>query len=157
MTAHPHQGTSIYNKNLKTQPQPTGNSRDIDARALSACARKLDDAKMLMETNAQSRDNFKIYGDALRSNQQLWTLFQVSLSDQENPLPQDLKGTLLNLSLYVDQTSFKAVDKYAPALIDSLININRRIAAGLSKQPTGEAYTLPPDTRDIPTALMTSA
>jgi len=148
-------GTNVYNKNQKAQP--IGNSRDIDARALSACARRMDDAKVLMEADAKSKDNFRIYGDAIRFNQQLWTIFQVALSDQENPLPQDLKMTLLSLSHYVDKTSFKAVRRYTPDLIDSLININRLIASGLSKQPTGEAYTPPLDTRNIPTALMTSA
>ena len=157
MSAHPYQAATTYDKNHKTNTLPTGNSREIDARALSACARKLDDAKALMETNRHSKANQKIYGDALRSNQQLWTIFQVSLSDAENPLPLDLKTTLLNLSHYVDKTSFTAVRGYTPALIDSLININRRLAAGLSKQPTGEAYTPPPDTRNIPMELMTSA
>ena len=157
MTAHPHQGATIYNKNNKASTLPTGSSREIDARALSACARKLDDAKILMEANARLKENVQILGEALRYNQQLWTIFQVALMDAENPLPQDLKTTLLNLSRYIDKTSLDVARKYSQPLVDSLININRRIAAGLSQQPTGAAYTPPPDARDIPVSLMTSA
>ena len=157
MTAHPHQGANIYNKNNKAATLPTGSSREIDARALSACARKLDDAKIMMEANARLKGNVQALGEALRYNQQLWTIFQVALMDAENPLPQDLKMTLLNLSRYVDKTSLDIARKYSPALIDSLININRRIASGLSQHPTGAAYAPPPEARDIPVALMTSA
>ena len=157
MTANPYENVNAYDKHQKAQALPTGNSRDIDSRALLACARRLDDAKIVMESDGKSKENFILYGEAIRYNQRLWTIFQVALSDPENPLPQDLKITLLNLSRYVDKTSFNAVGKYRPDLIDSLININRIIASGLSKQPTGATPPLPPDTRDIPTALVTSA
>jgi flagellar protein FlaF len=150
--------TDVYNRNLKAQAAPNGNSRDTDSRALLACARRLDDAKKLMEANPKSKEFLKTYGDAIRANQRLWTIFYVSLSDPQNPLPNDLKVTLLNLNRYVNRVSFSAVGKYAPDIIDSLININRIIAAGLSKQPVGENVGMPPiDTREIPTSLTTSA
>jgi len=150
--------TDIYNKNMKTQPAQNVSSRDTDSRALAACARRLDDAKRLMESDLKSKENLKLYGDAIRHNQRLWTIFQVALSDPHNPLPHELKITLLNLSRYIDKASFRAVGKYTPDVIDSLININRIIAAGLSKEPPVENMAPPPvDTRDIPTSLMTSA
>jgi flagellar protein FlaF len=157
MTSNPYENVNAYSKNQNSQVAPTGNSRDTDSRALLACARRLDDAKQLMQDDMKSKENLKLYGEAVRHNQRLWTIFQVALSDPQNPLPQDLKVTLLNLSRYVDRTSFNAVGKYRPDLIDSLVNINRIIAAGLSKQPTGDAVLPPPDARDIPLELMTSA
>ena len=157
MTANPHENLNAYSKNQNAPSAPTGNSRDIDSRALLACARRLDDAKQLMERDAKSKENSMLYCEAIRHNQRLWTIFQVALSDPENPLPQDLKITLLNLSRYVDKTSFGSIGKYNAESIDSLININRIIAAGLSKQPSGEVTAPPPDAREIPTALMTSA
>jgi flagellar protein FlaF len=142
---------------MKTQPAQNGSSRDTDSRALAACARRLDDAKRLMESDLKSKENLKAYGDAIRHNQRLWTIFQVALSDPHNPLPHELKITLLNLSRYVDKSSFRAVGKYTPDVIDSLININRIIAAGLTKEPPADSMPPPVDTREIPTSLMTSA
>jgi len=152
-----YEKVNSYSKTHKTQNVPTGNSRDTDSRALAACARGLDEAKALMAKDSKSKENLKIYGDHIRRNQRLWTIFQVALCDPHNPLPQDLKITLLNLSRYVDKASFRAVGKYAPDVLESLININRVIAAGLSKEPVGEMFVPMPDMRDIPTSLTTSA
>jgi len=56
----------------------------------------------------------------------------VMLADPQNPLPRDLKITLLNLSRYVDKVSLRASAEYNPDLLNSLIDINKQIAAGLS-------------------------
>ena len=96
MSANPYENVNTYNKNQKVQEAaPTGNSRDTDSRALLACARRLDDAKQLMAGDEKSKENYRLYGEAISHNQRLWTIFQVALSDPENPLPQDLKITLL--------------------------------------------------------------
>ena len=157
--AHPHEMVNVYSQNQKAMPAPAGNSRETDARALLVCASRLADAKALLAADPKSKENLRIYGEALRRNQQLWTIFQVALSDAQNPLPNGLKLILLNLARYVDKTSFRAVGKYTPDLVDSLININRIIATGLSKQPTVEAMAseYQGEMRDIPTALTTSA
>jgi len=158
MAANPYESVNTYGKNqkLKAEAAPSGNSRDTDARALLACARRLDDVKNIMDDDSRAKENMKIYNEAIRHNQRLWTIFQVALSDSQNPLPENLKLILLNLSRYVDRTSFRAIGKYVPELIDSLININRIIAAGLSKQTSGDNYAPPPDARDVPTSLTTS-
>ena len=159
MSHNPYENVNVYSKNQKAQAVPTGNSRDTDARALLACARRLDDAKIVMQEDVKSKENLRLYGEAIRHNQRLWTIFQVALSDPQNPLPENLKMILLNLSRYVDKTSFRAIGKYTPDLIDSLININRVIANGLSKQ-TGHgetSYAPPLDMNAVPTSLTTSA
>jgi flagellar biosynthesis activator protein FlaF len=159
MSPNPYEKVNVYGKNQKIHVT-TGNSRDTDARALLTCASKLNGVKELMESgDLKSKKNLKIYGEAIRKNQRLWTIFQVAMTDPENPLPDALKITLFNLSRYVDKTSFKAIGKYAPDLIDSLININRIIAAGLSKQPAGESTSASASikTSDMTTSLMTSA
>ena len=161
MTVRHHEGTNIYNKNNKViaaEAPSSGSAREIQARALALAARRLNDAKALMDSNPKSKDYQMQLGEALRYNQQIWTYFQVGLTDPENPLPTDLKGNLLSLSIYVDKTSFQLAARYAPELIDSLININRMIGAGLSKNPPADAYApAAPDTRDIPMSLTTSA
>ncbi len=158
MAVNPYQNVNIYGKNQKAHAESVsdGNSRNTDAHALLVCAAKLNDGKTkLAEQN--TKENMRFYNEAIRTNQRLWTIFQVALADAQNPLPQALKITLLNLSRYVDKTSFKAIGKYRPDLIDSLININRVLAAGLAKQPEGDVQPAPVDTREIPTSLMTSA
>jgi flagellar protein FlaF len=160
VSPNPYEKVNVYSKNQKVQLEvPTGNSRETDAHALLTCASKLCEAKQLMENgNPRSKENLKVYGEAVRLNQQLWTIFQVALADPENPLPLPLKASLFNVSRYVDKASFGAIGKYAPDLIDGLITINRTIAAGLSKRPEGnQAAPAVVDTRDIPTSLMTSA
>jgi flagellar protein FlaF len=99
--------------------------RETEARALLSCAGRL--------AAAQNPENgVESYLDAVRHNQQLWTIFQVALCEPENLLPRELKITLLNLSRFVDKVSLRAQAEYNPTLLTSLIDINRQIAAGLS-------------------------
>jgi flagellar protein FlaF len=123
----------------KTHQRKNESDRDIEARALLTCASEL----------SAVRDSGRLspkYLDAIKSNQRLWTIFQVALCDPSNPLPQELKNTLLNLSCYVDKVSFRALSEYKPPLVASLIEINRSIAAGLSKKLQNDSVqsTQPP-------------
>ncbi|MDR3450906.1 MAG: flagellar biosynthesis regulator FlaF [Alphaproteobacteria bacterium] len=159
MTTQTNEKLSVYNAHQKVVPATmTGNSRDTDSRALISCAHRLDAACKLMEKD-KSKEALKIYGDAIRHNQRLWTIFQVALCDPENHLPQHLKIMLLNLSRYIDKVSFRAMGKFTPDIINSLVNINRILAKGLSKQPpaNAEAYAPPVSASEVPTSLTTSA
>jgi flagellar protein FlaF len=109
-------------------PLDEADGREIDRRALLNCAARLNVAL------ADAGKDMAAYDDAIRHNQRLWTLFQVALCDQENTLPRHLKMILLNLSRYVDRTSFRAITEFAPQLLNSLIDINRTVAAGLNKK-----------------------
>lgn len=120
----------------KTQQSDQETPRETEARALLGCARRLE----AVNTPDAERE---AYINAIKHNQQLWTLFQVTLCEPENPLPKDLKTTLLNLSIYVDKTSFALLTHYEVSAMQSLIDINRNLAAGLSvKQPS--AAMIPP-------------
>jgi flagellar biosynthesis activator protein FlaF len=68
---------------------------------------------------------------ALRYNQRLWTFFQVSLLDENNPLPQIVKEGVLRLSAFVDRRIFEVLAYPASEKLDILIAINSNIAAGL--------------------------
>ena len=138
----PNSKVNIYSKNQKIQAEQNianggdaTDSREIDARTLLKCAGLLSDAKTAMEKDPRDKNNLHKYADAIRTNQRLWTIFQVAMMDAENALPLDLKNNILTLSAYVDKTSFKAIAKYSSKDTDSLININKTIAAGLYKKP----------------------
>ena len=103
--------------------------REIDKRALLTCANRLQEA---LDDGGK---NFRMYQDAVRYNQQLWTLFQVAVSDPTNPLNPNLKTGILNLSGYVDRVSFRCITEFLPDRLKSLISINRTVAAGLAKKP----------------------
>jgi flagellar protein FlaF len=102
--------------------------REIDKRALLNCASRL---KSALDNGGQ---DMGLYQEAVRHNQHLWTIFQVALADQGNTLPVDLKMNLLRLSGYVDRTSFRMIHEFSSQLLNSLIDINRIIAAGLNKK-----------------------
>ncbi|HEU0117439.1 MAG TPA: flagellar biosynthesis regulator FlaF [Alphaproteobacteria bacterium] len=150
MTANNQDKVGAYASNQQQEAELDG--RETDKRALLNCAIRLklalDDAGKDMAT----------YVEAIRHNQRLWTIFQVALCDPENPLPRDLKVTLLNLSRYVDKVSFRAISSFAPNLLNSLIDINRIIANGLGKK-TGQAAVQQPPAQPLtpPTSVMTSA
>ena len=128
--------------------------RETEAHALLSCANRLEAAR---EDSCSQQEFF----DALRHNQQLWTLFQSCLCEADNPLPRDLKGLLLNLSVYVDKVTFRALAESNKNLLRSLININRNIAAGLRKTPpkeeTATQVVPPPEQQPANIQLMTSA
>jgi flagellar protein FlaF len=125
--------TMAKNVGSYAQNQQTGESiRETEARALLNCASRLAAAQDI-------NNGYEYYLDAIKHNQELWTLFQVLLADPQNPLPRDLKITLLNLSRYVDKVSLRASAEYNPDLLNSLIDINKQIASGLSASPAMEA------------------
>lgn len=160
MPSSPYNKVSAYGKNQNVQGAPEESSREIDARALLTCASRLNDAKESLRDDPKSKEKLRIYSEAIRNNQRLWTIFQVALTDPENSLPLSLKVTLMNLGRYVDKTSFGAVGRYAPTLVDSLININRVIASGLSKKPEEKAMEATDpvaSSADIPGSVLTSA
>lgn len=102
--------------------------RETEARALLSCASRLENAR-------RSDSSMDDYIDAIKHNQQLWTIFQVALCDPTNPLPRDLKILLLNISRYIDKVSFRALSQYNLESLRSLIDIDRTIAAGLNAKP----------------------
>jgi flagellar biosynthesis activator protein FlaF len=68
---------------------------------------------------------------ALHYNQRVWTFFQVSLLDEQNPLPRQVKEGVLRLSAFVDRRIFDILAFPAVEKLDILIAINSNIAAGL--------------------------
>ena len=84
-----------------------------------------------VQTHWSSSERDQNLEKALRYNQRLWTYFQVALSDENNPLPQQMKENVLRLSAFVDRRVFEVLAYPAPEKLDILVNINTNIAAGL--------------------------
>jgi len=72
--------------------------------------------------------------DALKFNQRLWTVFQSELVSEDNPLPEEVRRNLLNLSWFVDKRTFETLASPEAGKLKVLIDINRHIAEGLAGQ-----------------------
>ena len=95
---------------------------DIDAMVLTTAAEKL--------LNVQATPEDDIFEEVLLYNQLIWTVIQSEMTE-EHPLPVEIKANLISLSLFIDNQTDKAIGSRDPKMLDSLININRNIAAGL--------------------------
>lgn len=119
-----------YESNQKA----TDSSRDLEAAALFKAARMLEAARD-GEPGTPARAQLQ---EALRRNLRLWTLFQAELARPDHGLPADLRADLLRLSSFIDRRTFELLTNPVPEKVQSLIDINRHIALGLSaKGPEG--------------------
>ncbi len=146
--------TQLHNT-YQTHQRQDETLRETEAHALLSCASRLEAAR-------QPDSSKEEFGEALRHNQHLWTIFQAGICDPENQLPRDLKVLLLNLSRYVDKVTFRALAETNRNLLRSLININRTLASGLRKgaqEPKAVQTAAPPpvQTGDGAKTVITSA
>ncbi len=114
-----------YGKTVKLGSDP----RELEATLLIRAASRLQ----------KHRDNWdsldKDLSSALLFNRQIWTIFASSVAEETNELPHDIRQNLANLALFVFKQTVAVQASSDPQKLDSLININRQIAAGLFQKP----------------------
>lgn len=91
-------------------------------------------AALLMEEAAKDASNVPALSQALRFNHLLWTIVQADITEEANTLPDEVKANLMSLSIFVDKQTVKALKSADAKDVESLINVNRNIAAGLRSQ-----------------------
>ena len=101
--------------------------RELEASVLSKAGLMLKSVKD--NWDAPERDEKLL--EAIKFNQKVWSFFQAELSDPENPLPQNLREDILNLSLFVDKRLFEVLAYPDPDKLSIVIDIDFNIAAGL--------------------------
>ncbi len=69
--------------------------------------------------------------EALSYNRKLWTVFIDAVIDDDNRLPMDVRQNIANLGIFVMGETFSLMTHPKPEHLQSLININRGVAAGL--------------------------
>ena len=121
---------NILNAYVKAQ-RTTGSPRQIEAEALTVAANKL----IVCQENWDSKERRELLEDALKFNQKLWTIFQVSVSNPNNLLPKKLRLNLLRLSAVVDRQIFGIMAKPEPEKLKTIIAINLSLAEGLRQTP----------------------
>ena len=109
----------------------TNSPRETEARVLTRGALMLRDCL----DNWEAGERKKLLGEALRYNQKIWSIFQANVAADDSPLPQELRFNLLKLSAFVDRQIFAVMARPSPDKIESIINVNMSIAAGLKAKP----------------------
>jgi flagellar protein FlaF len=69
--------------------------------------------------------------DALLFNRRLWTIFLDSIMREDNPLPAEIRRNVISLGMFVINRTIKLTGEPKPEGLNSLITINRELAAGL--------------------------
>ena len=69
--------------------------------------------------------------DALLYNRRLWTVFIDAVSRDDNKLPVTLRTNIIKIGAFVLGETFTLMTKPKPKHVKNIVNINRRIAAGL--------------------------
>ena len=105
----------------------TMSGRDLEAHVLTKAANKIKAGIIGLEEKKGRRQ----LNEALTYNQRIWGVLQAELADENNALPLKIRQDLLNLSLFVDQHTFKAMAYPDRNKLHVLIDINLNIASGL--------------------------
>lgn len=107
--------------------KPTSdNPRDVEAWALAEAARRIIAA-------SHAKDE-KAYREALQLNQRLWTIFQAAITEEDCGHPPEVRTNIAALSLLVDRETTNRLIDLDFDKIDTLVNINRNVASGLTAQ-----------------------
>jgi flagellar protein FlaF len=113
----------------RTVQKITSSGREIEALVLTRAAQKLAE----VQNNWDAPDRDDILDEALRYNQQIWSIFQGELLKEDNPLPRQLREDILSLSVFIDKRIFEVMNSPDPEKLTVIVNINLNIAAGLRR------------------------
>jgi len=69
--------------------------------------------------------------EALLYNRKLWSIFLVSVTQPDNPLPELVRQNVANLGMFVMNQTLSLMAEPQREKLAPLISINREIAAGL--------------------------
>jgi flagellar protein FlaF len=71
---------------------------------------------------------------ALLYNRKLWTVFLGSAMSDDNPLPVEIRQNVANLGMYIMSQTIAVTSDPKVEIVNSLVSINRELAAGLRGQ-----------------------
>lgn len=103
----------------------TVSPRMLEANLLSKAATQLQWIRDDWENRSHELQH------ALTFNRKLWNVFLTSVTADESKLPNALRQNVANLGLFVMKQTMALTTRPEARKLDSLININRELAAGL--------------------------
>jgi flagellar biosynthesis activator protein FlaF len=116
-----HYASKAYAKTAKETLTP----RELEATLLLKAAAKLQ------AVHDSWRDKPAGLSEAVTYNRKLWTVFIDSVTRDDSQLPAQLRQNLTRLGVFVMGETFSLMTKPKPEHVESLIRVNRGIAAGL--------------------------
>ena len=90
-------------------------------------------AAFMLKQAGQNVQEYGPYATALKHNQRLWTAIQAGLTGEACRVPQDIRSKMLDLSLFVDMQTLRALSKPNSKALTPLIEINLSMADGLAE------------------------
>jgi len=109
----------------KNVARQTSSPRELEATLLLQAAARLQSVHEAWDSNKGQLD------DALLYNRKLWSVFLTEMFDANNPMPKNVRQNVANIGLFVMNHTVAVMSDPKPEKLDSLISINREIAAGL--------------------------
>lgn len=106
----------------------TSSLRELEATLLLQAAARLQSVHDSWESNKA------LLGEALLYNRKLWSVFLSEMTDRSNPMPRNVRQNVANLGLFVMNHTVSVMHDPRPERLNSLIKINRELAAGLLGQ-----------------------
>ena len=103
----------------------TASPRELEANLLLQAAAKLQ------AVYDSWRDKPVGLDDALLYNRRLWTIFLDAVTSENNRLPMTVRDNLRRLGVFIMAETFSLMTNPKPRHLESIIKINRGIAAGL--------------------------
>ena len=100
--------------------------RETEYRLFTEVTRALNNAKSLPATDIAGRMK------ALDWNRRIWNFFALDCASENNALPQDLRASIVSLSMFVNRYTSQVIRENAD--IDPLIDINVTMMQGLMPQ-----------------------
>ncbi len=117
-------GFNAYASAARTN-QSVVSPRELEASLLIKAAVRLQSIADDFDARARELD------DALGYNRKLWTLLVTAVTREDNPLPVDIKRSILGLANFIFNHTFRIAAAPNPKALGTLIAINRDVASGL--------------------------
>ena len=106
--------------------QATASPREIEAQALLKAARQLQ------EVRANWTGPDKNMHDALLFNRRLWSIFMGAVESNDSEQTLEVRQNITDIGIFVLKQTVEMQTNPDPAKLNSLIDINCNLAAGLS-------------------------
>ncbi|WP_082733843.1 flagellar biosynthesis regulator FlaF [Polycladidibacter hongkongensis] len=119
------QATQAYQKTATTATDP----RALEAELLMKAA-----ARLTLLRNNWEETSIDERSDILTYNRTAWTLLATEATAEESELPLEIQNNIANLALFTFNQTMELLAAENGEELETLININKAIAAGLRGQ-----------------------
>lgn len=122
-------GIAAYKQTITETESP----RQIERRVFSLVTSRLEQFQSEFDDKKGNSAKLALLSDGLRQvlwqNEQIWMTLKKDLSETENALSDELKASLISLSIWVEKHTLRVLE--GKAKVRPLLDINQNIIRGL--------------------------